>query len=49
MERGIALQFRKAFPQNFKAYKTDCDAGEVKLGTILLLSLSELCSIKSAL
>lgn len=32
MGRGIALQFRKAFPENFKAYVTACKHGEVRLG-----------------
>ncbi|MCC3416335.1 MAG: macro domain-containing protein [Microcoleus sp. PH2017_29_MFU_D_A] len=26
MGRGIALQFRKAFPENFKAYEFACKA-----------------------
>lgn len=32
MGRGIALQFKKAFPENFKAYGRACRAGEVKPG-----------------
>ncbi len=32
MGRGIALQFKKRFPANFKAYKKACDAGEVQPG-----------------
>ena len=31
---GIALQFKKAWPANFKAYKKACDAGEVQPGQI---------------
>jgi O-acetyl-ADP-ribose deacetylase (regulator of RNase III) len=30
MGRGIALQFRKAFPDNFKAYAAACRQGEVQ-------------------
>lgn len=32
MGKGIALQFKKLFPENFKKYKKACDAGEVKIG-----------------
>ncbi len=36
MGRGIALQFRKAFPENFKAYKIACDKNEVQPGKVLV-------------
>lgn len=32
MGRGIALQFKKAFPENFKAYAKACKRGEVQPG-----------------
>jgi O-acetyl-ADP-ribose deacetylase (regulator of RNase III) len=32
MGKGIALQFKQAFPENFKAYAKDCKKGEVRLG-----------------
>ena len=32
MGKGIALQFKKLFPENFKKYKKACDAGEVRIG-----------------
>ena len=32
MGRGIALQFKKRFPGNFKAYASACKAGEVEMG-----------------
>lgn len=32
MGKGIALQFKQAFPDNFKAYKKACDRGEIHLG-----------------
>lgn len=32
MGRGIALQFKQAFPDNFRAYEAACKRGEVKLG-----------------
>lgn len=42
MGRGIALQFKKAFPDNFKAYKSACDAKELKPGTMLVVNLNRL-------
>jgi len=42
MGRGIALQFRKAFPGNFKAYKTLCDHKELKPGKVFIYDLDRL-------
>ena len=36
MGRGIALQFRKAFPENFRFYETACQRKEVKPGSMLV-------------
>ncbi len=36
MGRGIALQFRKAFPDNFKKYELTCKKGEVQPGKMLV-------------
>ncbi len=36
MGKGIALEFKKRFPDNFKAYKTACDARELQLGRVLI-------------
>jgi O-acetyl-ADP-ribose deacetylase (regulator of RNase III) len=36
MGKGIALQFKRAFPGNYKAYKRACDRGEVKLGRMFV-------------
>jgi O-acetyl-ADP-ribose deacetylase (regulator of RNase III) len=36
MGRGIALQFRKAFPDNFKAYEAACERDEVRPGKMLV-------------
>ncbi len=36
MGRGIALQFKKKFEENFKAYKKACDAGSLRPGTLLV-------------
>lgn len=37
MGKGIALQFKQAFPENFRQYKKACDAGEMKLGEVLVI------------
>ncbi len=36
MGRGIALQFKKAFPKNFEEYKAACDSGEVIPGRMFI-------------
>lgn len=36
MGRGIALQFKKAFPENFKAYKAACRRSEVQPGRMFV-------------
>lgn len=36
MGKGIALQFKRAFPGNYKAYKRACDRGEVQLGKMFV-------------
>src|ERR1700690_1504453 len=36
MGRGIALQFRKAFPGNFKVYEAACQRNEVRPGRMLV-------------
>ncbi|HIF9346834.1 TPA: type II toxin-antitoxin system antitoxin DNA ADP-ribosyl glycohydrolase DarG [Photobacterium damselae] len=35
MGKGLALQFKKAFPDNFKAYKLACDNKELTTGQLL--------------
>ncbi len=35
MGKGIALEFKKRYPYNFKEYKTACDNGELIIGTVL--------------
>jgi O-acetyl-ADP-ribose deacetylase (regulator of RNase III) len=42
MGRGIALQFRKAFPDNFKAYESACKAEEVQPGKMFLHDLNRI-------
>ena len=36
MGRGIALQFKKKFEENFKVYKQTCDAGLLRPGMMLV-------------
>jgi O-acetyl-ADP-ribose deacetylase (regulator of RNase III) len=42
MGKGIALQFKKAFPDNFKAYARAVKHGEVQLGKMFVYERSEL-------
>ena len=42
MGRGIALQFKKEFPQNFREYKRACDAGTLGPGRMLVVPLEGL-------
>jgi O-acetyl-ADP-ribose deacetylase (regulator of RNase III) len=39
MGRGVALQFRKAYPENFKAYVAACKAHLVQPGTMFIYQL----------
>lgn len=34
MGKGVALQFKQAFPENYKAYRSACRRGEVVLGRV---------------
>lgn len=36
MGRGVALQFKKAFPRNYREYKAACDRGEVVPGRMFV-------------
>lgn len=38
MGKGIALQFKQAFPDNFKAYARACKKGDVRLGKLFIFS-----------
>ena len=42
MGRGIALQFKKAFPANFKAYEAACRRGEVQPGRMFVFETKQL-------
>lgn len=42
MGRGIAAQFKNAFPENFKAYKSACDLDEVQPGRMFVFNTGAL-------
>ena len=42
MGRGVALQFKKAFPENFKAYSKACKMGEVEPGRMFVHEMERL-------
>lgn len=42
MGRGLALQYRKAFPENYEEYRKSCDKGELKPGMMLVHELHQL-------
>ena len=37
MGRGIALQFRKTFPENFQVYQSACNKKQLQPGQIILI------------
>ena len=39
MGRGIALQFKKTFPDNFKAYAAACKRQEIKPGNMFVYTI----------
>jgi O-acetyl-ADP-ribose deacetylase (regulator of RNase III) len=42
MGRGIALQFKKAYPENCEAYRKACDRGEVQPGRMFIFDTSDM-------
>jgi O-acetyl-ADP-ribose deacetylase (regulator of RNase III) len=42
MGKGLALQFKKAFPDNFKVYKKACDDKSLVTGSVLSVSLNSI-------
>ena len=42
MGRGVALAFKRRFPDNFKGYKDACDRGELQPGRMLVFETGEL-------
>lgn len=46
MGKGIALQFKQAYPENFHAYKQACDAGDVRPGTMFVFKTGSMLNPK---
>jgi O-acetyl-ADP-ribose deacetylase (regulator of RNase III) len=46
MGKGIALQFKQAYPENFRQYKKACDAKEVQPGRMFTVPTGELFNPK---
>ncbi|MBY0374672.1 MAG: macro domain-containing protein [Bryobacteraceae bacterium] len=46
MGRGVALQFKNAFPENFKAYEVACEREEVQPGTMFVFETRTLTNPK---
>lgn len=44
MGKGIALQFKEQFPENFKAYEAACKAGEVRVGSMFVTRTATLAN-----
>lgn len=44
MGRGIALQFKKAYPENFKVYAKACKDGEVQPGRMFVFETGQLAA-----
>lgn len=42
MRRGIALQFKNAFPENFKAYAATCKCEQVQPGRMFVFETGQL-------
>ena len=42
MGRGIALQFKRKFPENYAAYKRACDANELAIGELLVFDTGKM-------
>lgn len=46
MGKGIALQFKQAFPENFRAYAKACKAGSVKTGHMFIFETGNIFNPK---
>jgi len=46
MGKGIALQFKRAFPANFRAYERACRAGNVRIGHMMVFPTESLTNPK---
>ena len=41
MGKGIALEFKNRYPENYKVYKAACDKGALKTGSVLVVTESD--------
>lgn len=41
MGKGIALEFKNRYPENYTVYKTACDKGTLKTGSVLAVTESD--------
>lgn len=46
MGRGIALQFKKRYPENFEAYEAQCKIGEIIPGRVFVFETNSLINPK---
>jgi O-acetyl-ADP-ribose deacetylase (regulator of RNase III) len=46
MGRGLALQFKQNYPENFKAYENACKFGEIVPGKMFVFEVGSLCNPK---
>lgn len=46
MGKGIALQFKNQYPENYKVYKAACNKGALIVGTILIVKDGDLFNQK---
>lgn len=46
MGKGVALMFKEAFPENFKAYEAACKRGEVQVGRMFVTERQQLIGPK---
>jgi O-acetyl-ADP-ribose deacetylase (regulator of RNase III) len=46
MGKGIALQFKQAFPENYEKYRLACEHGEVKPGRMFVFATGNLMGTK---
>lgn len=46
MGKGIALQFKKAYPDNYKAYKQACDEKKIQIGSMFVFTTDSLVNPK---
>lgn len=42
MGKGVALQFRQAFPDNYAIYRKACERGDVQIGRMLVFAIGKL-------